>query len=199
MTLTSAADKPDFTVHDKSGNDTFDFSGFTQSQVISLNGGTHSSVGGLKDNVFITEKTVIENAIGGGGDDRMSGNEADNILIGGAGADNLTGGGGWNTFKYNAASDSTRERADLLMDFTTGKDKIDLSQMSKSAGVDLNFVDKYTGKAGDTIIKFNTVTGRYLLAVDLTGGGKTEFLIKSTRIISPEDVIGLALKPDTYL
>ncbi|NWD21600.1 M10 family metallopeptidase C-terminal domain-containing protein, partial [Pseudomonas sp. IPO3778] len=95
--------------------------------------------------------------------------------------------------------DSTRERADLLMDFTTGKDKIDLSQMSKSAGVDLNFVDKYTSKAGDTIIKFNTVTGRYLLAVDLTGGGKTEFLIKSTRIISPEDVIGLTLKPDTYL
>ncbi len=156
-------------------------------------------MGGLKDNVFITEKTIIENAVSGSGDDRVSGNDADNILVGGAGADNLTGGGGWNIFKYNAVSDSTRERADLLMDFTTGKDKLDLSAMSASAGVSLNFVDKYSGKPGDTIIKFNSMTGRYLLAVDVTGDGKTDFLIKSTQLISPEDVIGLALSPEVYV
>ncbi len=153
----------------------------------------------MKENIFITEKTIIENAIGGSGNDRIGGNAEDNILVGGAGADNLTGGGGWNTFKYETASDSTRNSADLLMDFTTGKDKIDLSQMSKDAGVTLNLVDKYTGKAGDTIIKFNPITGRYLLAADLTGSGKTEFLIKSTQMISPEDVIGLTLRDDTYL
>ncbi|NWA64997.1 M10 family metallopeptidase C-terminal domain-containing protein, partial [Pseudomonas reactans] len=191
MTLTSADDEPDFVVHDKSGNDTIDFSGFSQDQTISLRGGTHSSVGGLKDNIFITRKTVIENAIGGSGNDRIIGNKADNILVGGAGADHLEGAGGWNTFKYNAASDSTRDSADLLLDFTTGKDIIDLSAMSKSAGVALNYVDKFTGKAGETMIKFNSTTARYLLAIDLTGDGNIDFLVKSTRLISPEDVVGL--------
>ena len=198
-TLTSAADKPDFNVWDERGNDTFDFSGFKQDQIINLRGGSFSSVGGMKENVRIGEKTVIENAVGGHGNDRIIGNSADNVLTGGAGADTLVGGGGWNTFKFNAFSDSTRANADLLLDFNTGQDKIDLSQMVLDGKVALNFVENYTGAAGDTIIKFNPQTGRYLLAVDLDGDGKTDFLIKSTRMISPEDVIGLNIKEGSYL
>ncbi|RMU57692.1 hypothetical protein ALP29_04363, partial [Pseudomonas syringae pv. avii] len=198
-TLTSAADKPDFNVWDERGNDTFDFSGFKQDQIINLRGGSFSSVGGMKENVRIGEKTVIENAVGGHGNDRIIGNSADNVLTGGAGGDTLVGGGGWNTFKFNAFSDSTRANADLLLDFNTGQDKIDLSQMVLDGKVALNFVENYTGAAGDTIIKFNPQTGRYLLAVDLDGDGKTDFLIKSTRMISPEDVIGLNIKEGSYL
>ena len=198
-TLTSAADKPDFNVWDERGNDTFDFSGFKQDQIINLRGGSFSSVGGLKENIRIGERTVIENAVGGHGNDRIIGNSADNVLTGGAGADTLVGGGGWNTFKFNAFSDSTRANADLLLDFNTGQDKIDLSQMVLDGKVALNFVENYTGAAGDTIIKFNPQTGRYLLAVDLDGDGKTDFLIKSTRMISPEDVIGLNIKEGSYL
>ena len=198
-TLTSAADKPDFNVWDERGNDTFDFPGFKQDQIINLRGGSFSSVGGMKENVRIGEKTVIENAVGGHGNDRIIGNSADNVLTGGAGADTLVGGGGWNTFKFNAFSDSTRANADLLLDFNTGQDKIDLSQMVLDGKVALNFVENYTGAAGDTIIKFNPQTGRYLLAVDLDGDGKTDFLIKSTRMISPEDVIGLNIKEGSYL
>ena len=198
-TLTSAADKPDFNVWDERGNDTFDFSGFKQDQIIDLRGGALSSVGGMRENVRIGEKRVIENAVGGHGNDRIIGNSADNVLTGGAGADTLVGGGGWNTFKFNAFSDSTRANADLLLDFNTGQDKIDLSQMVLDGKVALNFVENYTGAAGDTIIKFNPQTGRYLLAVDLDGDGKTDFLIKSTRMISPEDVIGLNIKEGSYL
>ncbi|MDN5400782.1 MAG: M10 family metallopeptidase C-terminal domain-containing protein, partial [Pseudomonas sp.] len=198
-TLTSAADKPDFNVWDERGNDTFDFPGFKQDQIINLRGGSFSSGGGLKEHVRIGEKTVIENAVGGHGNDRIIGNSADNVLTGGAGADTLVGGGGWNTFKFNAFSDSTRANADLLLDFNTGQDKIDLSQMVLDGKVALNFVENYTGAAGDTIIKFNPQTGRYLLAVDLDGDGKTDFLIKSTRMISPEDVIGLNIKEGSYL
>ena len=198
-TLTSASDKPKFNIWDQRGNDTFDFSGFKQDQIINLRGGSFSSVGGLKENVRIGEKTVIENAVGGHGNDRIIGNSADNVLTGGAGADTLVGGGGWNTFKFNAFSDSTRANADLLLDFNTGQDKIDLSQMVLDGKVALNFVENYTGAAGDTIIKFNPQTGRYLLAVDLDGDGKTDFLIKSTRMISPEDVIGLNIKEGSYL
>ena len=198
-TLTSASDKPDFNVWDQRGIDTFDFSGFKQDQKIDLHSGSLSSVGGFRENVRIGTTTVIENAVGGSGDDRIMGNSADNVLIGGAGADTLVGGGGWNTFKFNAFSDSTRTQADLLLDFNTGQDKIDLSQMAIDGKVAFNFVDEYTGKPGDTIIKFNPQTGRYLLAIDVDGDGKTDFLIKSTRMISPEDVIGLNIKDGGYL
>ena len=198
-TLTSASDKPEFNIWDQRGNDTFDFSGFVQDQIIDLRSGALSSVGGMRENVRIGEKTVIENAVGGRGNDRIIGNSADNVLTGGAGADTLMGGEGWNTFKFNAFSDSTRANADLLLDFKTGQDKIDLSQMALDGKVTLNFVDNYTGAAGDTIIKFNPQTGRYLLATDLDGDGKTDFLIKSTRMISPEDVIGLNIKDGGYL
>lgn len=197
--LTSASDKPEFNVWDERGIDTFDFSGFEQDQIIDLRGGALSSVGGMRENVRIGEKTVIENAVGGRGNDRLMGNSADNVLTGGAGADTLVGGGGWNTFKFNAFSDSTRDKADLLLDFNTGQDKIDLSQMALDGKVAFNFVDAYTGAAGDTIIKFNPHSGRYLLAIDLDGDGKTDFLVKSTRMISPEDVIGLNIKDGGYL
>ncbi|WDG44224.1 M10 family metallopeptidase C-terminal domain-containing protein [Pseudomonas synxantha] len=198
-TLTSASDKPEFNIWDQKGIDTFDFSGFKQDQIIDLRSGSLSSVGGLRENVRIGTSTMIENAVGGSGNDRIIGNSADNVLIGGAGADCLVGGGGWNTFKFNAFADSTRTQADLLLDFNTGQDKIDLSQMSIDGKVAFNFVEEYTGKTGDTIIKFNPQTGRYLLAIDLDGDGKTDFLIKSTRMISPEDVIGLNIRDAGYL
>ena len=194
--LTSPTDKPGFSVHDKKGNDTLDFSGFAQNQRINLAPDSRSSVGGLTDNVHISAQTLIENAKGGTGNDRITGNSADNVLTGGGGADILTGNGGFNTFTYHAASDSLRNNADLLMDFTTGQDKIDLSRLSENTQVKLNYVSQYSGQPGDTILTFNPKTNRYLLGVDLTGNGKTDFLIKSIRPIHSEDVIGLNLRED---
>jgi len=98
-----------------------------------------------------------------------------------------------------AAADSLRDSADLLVDFTTGKDTIDLSEMSAKEGVTLNYVSQYSGRAGDTILVRNPATNRYFLGIDLTGDRKTDFLIKSTRPISSEDVIGLNLPVGTYL
>ncbi|WP_347168881.1 M10 family metallopeptidase C-terminal domain-containing protein [Pseudomonas salmasensis] len=197
--LTSPCDKPHFAVADEAGNDTFDFSAFCQDQRIDLTPGASSDIGGLKGNVSIATDTVIENAIGGNGADRMTGNSADNVLVGAAGADKLMGNGGFNTFKYRAATDSLRDSADLLVDFTTGKDTIDLSEMSAKEGVTLNYVSQYSGRAGDTILVRNPATNRYFLGIDLTGDRKTDFLIKSTRPISSEDVIGLNLPVGTYL
>ncbi|TSD76780.1 peptidase [Pseudomonas sp. KBS0710] len=138
MRLTSSTDKPAFTVTDPSGNDTLDFSGFDHNQRINLKPGSRSSVGGLVDNVSISKNTLIENAIGGRGHDHITGNAANNVLTGGAGADKLTGNGGVNIFNYEAVSDSTCHNADTLMDFTTGKDKIDLTAISKRAQTPLN-------------------------------------------------------------
>ena len=197
--LTSPTDRPGFSVHDKQGNDTLDFSGFAQNQRINLTPDSRSCVGGLTNNVHISAQTLIENAKGGTGNDRITGNSADNVLTGGGGADILTGNGGSNTFTYHAAGDSPRNNADLLMDFTTGQDKIDLSSLSENSQVQLNYVSQYSGQPGDTILTFNPNTNRYFLGIDLTGNGKTDFLIKSIRPIHSEDVIGLNFREDGYL
>lgn len=80
-----------FSVWDAGGNDTLDFSGYTQTQLINLNSGTFSNVGGWTKNVSIAKNAVIENAIGGYGQDTIIGNSANNIIKGGAGGDVIYG------------------------------------------------------------------------------------------------------------
>lgn len=86
----------------------------------------------------------------------MTGNEADNRLKGGAGADTLRGGGGADTFVYDKASDSTPLNPDLLQDFSSGVDKIDVMGAMKAAGVKtLNFTDRFSGRAGDAVLSYD--------------------------------------------
>ncbi|PRY89470.1 M10 family metallopeptidase C-terminal domain-containing protein [Donghicola tyrosinivorans] len=82
------------TIWDAGGIDTLDMSGFADDAAISLVDGKLSSVGGNNLNLGIAVGAVIENAIGGSGDDMISGNDANNVLIGGIGADFLEGGAG---------------------------------------------------------------------------------------------------------
>lgn len=91
--LTATADngKPvNFTVWDADGNDTLDFSGYSQQQMINLNDGAFSSVGGGTQNVAIARGAIIENAIGGSGRDVIIGNDQDNLLAGNAGSTSCT-------------------------------------------------------------------------------------------------------------
>ena len=100
---------------DTGGNDTIDASGQTLNSVIHLEAGTFSSIGIIgkisdvsaadlakattpgefldqaRYNISIAPGSVIENAIGGSGNDYISGNSARNILLGGAGNDVLRG------------------------------------------------------------------------------------------------------------
>jgi serralysin len=106
FTATSGFSKLVFAVWDAGGNDTFDFSGFSQSQVIDLHAGNFSSVGGLTGNVAIAEGVTIENAIGGAGNDRILGNDAGNQIFGHGGADTITGGSGSNYLRGEDGADS---------------------------------------------------------------------------------------------
>ncbi|OAT24986.1 M10 family metallopeptidase C-terminal domain-containing protein [Proteus myxofaciens] len=81
-------------IWDASGIDTLDFSQYLENQKINLNQGQFSDVGGLRGNVSIAYDTVIEQAIGGYGNDTIIGNEADNFLDGQDGNDYLYGGSG---------------------------------------------------------------------------------------------------------
>ena len=90
-----------YTIWDAGGIDTLDYSGSSTNDRIDLRGAQAntpamraSSVWGEKNNVMIAPGVVIENAIGGAGDNRMIGNGADNRMVGNGGNDFLSGLGG---------------------------------------------------------------------------------------------------------
>src|SRR5207253_1772837 len=126
-----------YTVFDSGGNDTLDYSGFSNNQLINLNPETFSNVGTGVGNVTIARGTVIENAIGGSGNDQLIGNDVANKLIGNAGADTLSGGAGDDFLVGGSGTDSLTGGAgndtfsdtmfnflnDTITDFGTG-DKI---------------------------------------------------------------------------
>jgi Ca2+-binding RTX toxin-like protein len=101
--------KPIVAVWDAGGIDAIDASGYDGDQSIDLNAGAFSNVCGLTDNLSICFDVVIENAIGGGGQDRITGNAAANRLDGGGGADTLAGGGGDDSYVVDA-QDAVVER-----------------------------------------------------------------------------------------
>ncbi|WP_019915166.1 M10 family metallopeptidase, partial [Methylophilus sp. 1] len=92
------------TIWDGGGNDTIKYTSSTGG-VINLEAGAFSRLGQTfkvgpnnatvqQDNIAIAFNVVIENAIGGSGNDKITGNSADNHLQGGTGNDTLDGAAG---------------------------------------------------------------------------------------------------------
>ncbi len=130
---------PGLTLFDMGGIDTFDVSGYQHNQTINLNELSFSSIGGRVNNISIARGTVIENAVGGSGNDTITGNDADNLLQGmggvdtidgGAGNDTLTGGDGTDTAVFSGAySEYTVVRSSdgtyTVTDNTASRDGVD--------------------------------------------------------------------------
>jgi len=97
---------PAYCIWDAGGTDTLDCSAYGAGQVINLNQGTYSNIGGGQANISIAIGAVIENAKGGFGNDTILGNDANNALSGSFGNDTIDGGLGFDTaiFSGNKAS-----------------------------------------------------------------------------------------------
>ncbi len=93
------------TIWDAGGTDTFDASYMSSNVVLNLNDGAFSTVG-INNGIGIAFNTVIENAWGGGGNDKISGNVANNILKGFSGNDTLIGSSGNDTIDGGADIDT---------------------------------------------------------------------------------------------
>ncbi|MGO4468159.1 DUF4214 domain-containing protein, partial [Pseudoduganella sp. RAF53_2] len=116
-------------IYDGAGNDTLDGSLVGQDMVVDLRPGYWSYIG--KKAELITDKgqitinfgTTIENLLGGGGNDNLTGNDADNLIEGGNGNDHLRGLGGYNSLNGGAGIDTavySGKHADYDIRITAG-------------------------------------------------------------------------------
>ncbi len=110
-------------IWDSGGRDVIDLSASPYAVRIDLGEGAFSTAHGTgENNIAIAYGTVIEDAIGSGYDDVITGNDVANRLEGGAGNDTLTGGASGDDFVFDLGWGS-----DTVTDFTRGADRLDLS------------------------------------------------------------------------
>ena len=158
------ADRTASTIIDAGGVDTLDVSGYSADQKIDLTvqiagmtSQNSSDIGGRTGNLTLAVGTVIENAVGGSGDDEFIGNNADNVFIGNGGNDSFIGALGNDQF-YGGAGIDTVIYGSVFLDygFTVLSDAIQFV----GDGVDLVF---------DTVesISFTDVTYSYTDLVEL--------------------------------
>ena len=190
---------PVIAIWDAGGRDTLDFSGWSSASRIDLEPGASSDGGGQTTNVQIAYGAWIENAIGGAGNDVISGNSANNMLQGGGGDDRLNGlagtdlaegGVGADIFVFSAAlhsmdylvrSDGAKWTPDVLLDFTSGVDKIDLSAIDAIAGTlgddAFTFIGTaaFSNQAGQ--LRFDATNGLVHIFGDVDGNGVADLHI----------------------
>ncbi|MEM8644751.1 MAG: M10 family metallopeptidase C-terminal domain-containing protein, partial [Pseudomonadota bacterium] len=137
------------TLVDSGGTDLINLASHTTDDYLSLVAETFSDIGGKRGTIAIARGTVIENATTGSGNDKITGNGADNrlnsgaghdqilagggadVLIGGTGEDTLTGGTGADVFVYS----SLDEAGDTIRDFNHAEgDRIDLTDLLNKIG-----------------------------------------------------------------
>ena len=178
--LDSASEKAAFCIWDAGGNDTFDLSGYSNTQVINLVPMTFSSTGGLKMNMSIARGCTIENAIGGSGIDTIIGNGIANALngragndrlSGGAGADKLTGGAGIDTFVFKSLADTgvTGTTRDVITDYQHLTDWIDLSGIDAKTTASGDQAFMFIGNAS-----FHHVSGELHARIDASSNTVVE-------------------------
>jgi len=97
---------------------------------------------------------------GGSGSDTINGNNGCDTIIGGYGADKLTGGNGDDCFVFLSTADSNSARYDVVSDFRSGSDRIDLSALGA-----LSFL---TLTSTSTFVPPHTVAWRYDSAANET-------------------------------
>ena len=100
----------------------------------------------------LTGSDFADKLTGSAANNLLSGGDGNDIIYGGAGADTLIGGTGADLFVFKATSESTLTGYDVVADFQSGVDSIDLSAIdaNKSAKGDQSFQfggRKRSGKA----------------------------------------------------
>jgi len=175
------------------GTDTDIFLGGTQADLLRGRGGD-DDLGGDGGNDTILGGGGNDDISGDGGEDRLFGGDGSDTLsgglnddvirgddgndeiTGGSGADRLIGGAGADTFIYTAAAQSPfGGDIDVIRDFTSGEDQIDLSDI---VGPDLVFIGTagFSGTQGE-VRYFTNAKGNASVFADVDGDGVADLRI----------------------
>ena len=204
---------PVIAIWDAGGRDTLDFSGWSSNSRIDLAPGASSDGGGQTHNVQIAFGTTIENAVAGAGNDSLTGNSGGNRLGGGGGDDNLNGaaghdwlegGGGGDIFVFSAAghtrdyaarSDGKKFVPDVLHDFVSGTDRIDLAAIDAVAATAADdaftFIGAgaFTRQAGE--LRYDVRDGYVHIQGDVDGDGLADFgvIARGTQVLATDFIL----------
>src|SRR5687767_3206211 len=122
-----------------------------------------------------------DSVVGGAGNDAVSGNNGNDWLEGNAGIDTLNGGGGQDAFFLR---DMGAANADLLADFSTGWDNIQLDAAAfteigaagRFAAGDARFFAGTAAHDADDRIIFNSATRQIFYDADGNGSGVAQLI-----------------------
>jgi serralysin len=201
------------TIWDAGGTNTISVANFADGCTIDLRAGHFSSITMHSDplppgsinyyqptydgsnNMAIAYGTVIQNAIGGAGNDTIVGNDADNVITGGAGNDAIDGGGGTNTACYSGPAGSyvvKHTAVGLTVADTRGIDGVDtLANIQRLAFADRAVALDIDGNAGVVARILGAVFGHGASADPTSAGIGLQLLGAGA---GPEQVMGLALE-----
>ena len=168
----------------------FDFGGLSSVSGLAF-------VDGAGGNDTMTGSAFRDVFRGGAGDDTMNGGAGNDQLAGGLGVDHLTGGLGPDVFDFDAADEIGKKKGflDIVTDFRTGEDRIDLSTIdangSKKGDKAFKFLSpegsSFTHKAGqlvwDQVDKTGTANDVTFVKGDIDGNGRADFQIQLTGLI----------------
>jgi Ca2+-binding RTX toxin-like protein len=115
------------TIDGGAGRDTIDFSAYTSGVTVDLAAGL-IAVQDLEGSI-----SNVEDIIGGQGDDKLTGNDEDNIIIGGGGKDIMRGGPGNDQYIFNADWGIGDEIVD-----TEGEDTVTFASLTVPLSFNLN-------------------------------------------------------------
>jgi serralysin len=164
QTLSSMNSYISYTIVDDGGIDTLDFRSSGFDQTIDLREEAISSVRGYTGNLIIARGSVIENAIGGSGDDVLIGNDHGNTLRGGQGRDLFYGHGG-NDVIYFGLGDLNKLGSAPVDMGGSGTDTLVLESGTtfRTGGLSWYGFERFVGASGDDYVAGNDASVDYIL------------------------------------
>lgn len=125
------------------------------------------------DFLFGNERAYLLN--GGSGMDYLFGGNGNDRLIGGMGKDTLSGEAGADTFIFKSAAESRNTKnADVIWDFETGVDVVNLSTVAEG----LTFIGAHSFSGTGAEIKTSlNASGNTVIRVDADGDGNADMRI----------------------